>query len=277
MNVTVIGLGKMGASLCADLKEAGFAATLTGVDSDPAAVDYCVSQGIVDEGFTDAALVPSAAGICVLAVPVERMGSAVEAFFSVSREGVVVTDVGSVKSPVIKSVQKALPPGAEFVPAHPVAGDEKHGARSFKKGIYKGKPVVITGGAQDAVRTVERMWEKTGAVTVRMDSEEHDRLFAFISHLPHVCAYSLAAAAASGGKGGGFPLSGGGLKDTTRIAMSDPALWAGILLENSEPVLEAIEVFSRAVEETASAVRAGDRDALVKILERGRAAKAKFP
>lgn len=276
MKIAVIGLGKMGASLCADLKAAG--SEIAGTDADPRAVDYCVSENLVDEGFSSPADIPADTGVYVLAVPVEFMGDVARELFSSPRPGAVVTDMGSVKEPVMRSVEDALPAGAFFVPAHPIAGDEKHGAQSGGRGIFQGKPVIITGGEGDALAVVEDMWKKTGARIVRMTAGEHDRMFAFLSHLPHVCAYALASAAATAGRSNGeaFALSGGGLDDTTRIAMSDPELWAGILVENSAHVLAALERFTDSVAEVAEAVRAGDKGALAGILERGRAAKALF-
>lgn len=272
MKIAVIGLGKIGASICADLKALSAASRVTGVDTNPDSVAYCVSEGIVDKGFESPREVPPDTDISVLAVPVERMESVARDLFTALAHGAVVTDVGSVKAPVAEAVGRILPEGVSFVPAHPVAGDETHGARNFKTGIFRGNPVVITGGPDGAAEKVGEMWKKLGATVVRMSSRDHDRLFAFASHLPHVCSYSLAAAAAAENA---FAVSGGGLRDATRTAMSDPELWAGILVMNSGPVLEAVESFSRMVDETAAAIREGDRKKLAEILERGRAAKAR--
>lgn len=297
MKVAVMGLGKMGASLCADLKAAG--AAVTGSDTDPRAVEHCVSENLIDRGFASPADIPTDVEIYVLAVPVGVMGEVARELFSRPRHGAVVTDIGSVKEPVIRNLEKVLPPDAFFVPAHPIAGDERHGAQNAGRGIFEGKPVIITpgiaGGDTGAVSAVCSMWEKTGAHIVRMPAVEHDRIFAFLSHLPHACAYALAtvAAVAAGGKpdagkpdagkpGAGkpaaeaFSLSGGGLADTTRIALSDPEMWAGILVENSAHVLPALERFGETVAEITEAVRAGDRGRLAETLERGRAAKTLF-
>lgn len=276
MKVAVIGLGKMGASLCADLKAAGLG--VVGADTDPRAVDYCVSENLIDEGFASPADIPADTGIYVLAVPVGFMGDVARELFSSPRPGAVVTDMGSVKEPVMRSVENVLPADASFVPAHPIAGDERRGAQSGGRGIFEGRPVIITGGEGSALAAVEGMWEKTGARMVRMSAGEHDRVFAFLSHLPHVCAYALASSAAEAGRSNGeaFSLSGGGLDDTTRIAMSDPEMWAGILVENSAYVLSAVERFSASVAEMTDALRAGDKGKLTEILQRGREAKELF-
>ncbi len=278
MKVAVIGLGKIGASLCADLKERGIASEITGVDSNPDSVANCISKGLIDIGLNDPSGVRSGVDVCVLAVPVGSMEAVARAFFAVARPGVVVTDVASVKVPVCELMSRILPEGVGFVPAHPIAGDEKHGARSYKTGIFDGNPLIITGGDDKSSGKVKDMWRKTGANIFGMSPEEHDRVFAFISHLPHVCAYSLASVAASAcsGSADALSLSGGGLRDTTRIAMSDPAMWAEILIRNSSPVLEALESFSESVAETAAAVKSRDTEKLTKILERGRSGKALF-
>lgn len=279
MKISVVGLGQMGASLCAALKEAGAADEITGTDINSRVVDYCVSEGLIDRGVETAAEIPrNAADICVLAVPVDSMREAARVFFSVPRPGSVVTDVGSVKESVTKSVESVLPPDASFVPAHPVAGSEKQGAENRQGNIFKASPVIITGGSGDALYKVESMWRKTGAKILKMSAREHDRLFAFISHLPHACAYSLVSVAATvrSEQVDVFSISGGGLKDTTRIAMSDPRLWAGILIENREYVIEALGEFSRSVSDIARTVEAGDKKELARLLERGRSAKELF-
>ncbi len=278
MKIAVIGLGKIGASVCADLKRLRVASEVTGVDTDTESVDYCISRGLVDKGFENPGRISPDTDIYVLAVPVGCMGSVAREILAVVKRGAVVTDVGSVKAPVEDAVGRILPKGVHFVPAHPIAGNETHGARNYATGIFKGNPVVITGGCDGAVEKVENMWKKMGAEIMKMSAAEHDRLFAFVSHLPHVCAYSLASAARAGSEAiEPFTVSGGGLKDTTRIAMSDPKLWADILVQNSGPVLEAIETFLQTVRETADAVKAGDRENLEKILERGRRAKSRDP
>lgn len=133
------------------LKEADAADEITGADTNSAAVDYCVSEGLIDRGFKDAAEIPPDTDIYVLAVPVHRMRTAADALFSTPRPGAVITDVGSVKESVARSIESVLPPDVFFVPAHPVAGSEKQGAKAHKKTIFKGKPVIITSGSGDAL------------------------------------------------------------------------------------------------------------------------------
>lgn len=286
MKIAVIGLGKIGASICADLKMLSIASEVTGVDNSLESVDYCLSKGLVDKGFQNPGRISGDTDISVLAVPVEQMERVALELFTALEPGAVVTDVGSVKAPVAAGIGRILPRGIHFVPAHPIAGDETCGTRSYKTGIFNGNPVVITPlpgapavavweGCAQAVGKVEQMWKKMGANILKMSAEEHDRMFAFVSHLPHVCAFSLASVAASADSETvkSFAVSGGGLKDTTRIAASDPLLWAGILVQNSGPVLEAVESFSMTLRETAEAIKAGDTEKLAKILERGREAK----
>ncbi len=278
MKIAVVGLGKMGASVCADLKALSIASEVTGVDKDSEAVAFCVSEGLVDKGFDDPGKIPPGTEICVLAVPVDFMETISLGIFASSRPGLILTDVGSVKAPIVASINRILPEDVSFVPAHPIAGDETHGARNYKRGIFKDNPVVVACEPDEASKKVEAVWEKMGARILRMSPEKHDRMFAFVSHLPHVCAYSLASAAASARSEGPdvFSISGGGLRDTTRIAMSEPEMWAGILIQNSGPVLEALEGFSREVDAIGGAVRSGNKKELVKLLKRGREAKSRF-
>lgn len=286
MKIAVIGLGKIGASVCADLKTLSIASEVTGVDRNAESVDYCLSKGLVDKGFQNPGRISGDTEISVLAVPVEQMERVALELFPALEPGAVVTDVGSVKGPVAAGIGRILPGGIHFVPAHPIAGDETCGTRNYKTGIFNGNPVVITTplgppaaavceGYAQAAGKVEHMWKKMGANILKMSAERHDRMFAFVSHLPHVCAFSLASVAASADSETvkSFAVSGGGLKDTTRIAASDPHLWAGILVQNSGPVLEAMESFSMTLRETAEAIKAGDMEKLAKILERGREAK----
>ena len=278
MKIAVVGLGKIGASVCADLKALNIASEVTGVDKDPEAVAFCVSKGLVDKGFEDPGDIPPDTEICVLAVPVDFMETVSLRIFTSSRPGLVLTDVGSVKVPVVAGIKRILPKDVSFVPAHPIAGDETHGASNYKRGIFKDNPVIVACEPSEATKKVESIWKKMGARILRMSPERHDWLFAFISHLPHVCAYSLASVAASlsSEESDVFSISGGGLRDTTRIAMSDPEMWAGILIQNSGPVLEALGGFSREVAAIAGAVESGDKKELKRLLERGHEAKSLF-
>ncbi len=178
--------------------------------------------------------------------------------------GALVTDVGSVKGPVVRAVGPlAEAAGVAFVPGHPIAGTERSGIGAARADLFDGRVTVLTPTASTDPACVARaadLWARLGASVMQMDVSTHDALFAAISHLPHLVAFALVAAlAADPVLAEAAPrLSGAGLRDTTRIAGSSPSLWRGICLANREALLAALDRFEAVVADLRRALEAGD-------------------
>ena len=274
--VAVIGLGLIGGSLAAALRESGEVGEVFGVERDAESLRFALENGIADAGSSEIGPGVSGSEIVVVATYVDaiaRVAGEVSGFVS---PGTVVCDVGSVKAPVVREMEKG-PGNIRFVGAHPIAGKETSGVRESDPGLFSGKRCVVTpveSTCPEALLAVKTLFSLVGSETVEMDPEAHDKVFSLVSHLPHAVAYSLVGAVASGGgERNLFDFSGGGLADFTRIADSSPEMWAGIFIGNRDALLGAIRGFAGKLGEIEKAVASGNVENLAALLRKARDSK----
>lgn len=265
-----MGVGLVGGSLAWSVKGRGLADEVVGVEHDRASGLRAVERGIVDRVATLAEGV-SGADLIVLAVPVGRLEAvARETAPLVKGSAAVVTDVGSVKAPVVTRLEPLF---ARFVGGHPMAGSERSGVEAASATLFEGAQCVVTPTLHTdsaALDLVERMWRWVGASVVRMDPGVHDEQVAAVSHLPHLAAVSLVNTAAGPGDGRALAVAGGGFRDTTRIAGGSPELWRDICLMNQGPVLKMLADYTGEVNRLRDLVARGDGPGLLEALIRAR-------
>jgi prephenate dehydrogenase len=193
----------------------------------------------------------------------------------------VITDGGSTKQNVIEYARRFLGAHYErFVPSHPIAGTENSGADAAFSELYRDRNVIMVPQPEtkaSAVRLVRAAWEACGARIVRLDARQHDEIFAAVSHLPHVVAFALVSMLA---KHPNAPTllgySGGGLRDTVRIAGSSPEMWRDICLANRDALLDLLDEYSDELELARGAIESGDAGALTDMFERARRARSRW-
>jgi cyclohexadieny/prephenate dehydrogenase len=223
------------------------------------------------EAARDAALV-------VVAAPVDQIIPLVRQIASALPPGAIVTDVGSVKAEITRFGSAALGPGTHFVGSHPMAGSEKTGWEHSTAGLFVRRTCFVTPLPEtdsQALETVAAFWRTVGAEVVTVAPDQHDEIVAHISHLPQVIASSLCSFLAQKNPGWRNH-SGGGLRDTTRIAGSDPQLWRSILEQNRDEVLRALRHFQEELHGFQIALANRDYPEVVARLERGRAYRDQF-
>jgi len=271
VRIAILGIGLIGGSLAAALRARGVAASIAGcAPGDDAA--RASELGLVDEAFTDPVAAVQGADWVVLAAPVPAMDSLMRSIAPVLGAATRITDCGSTKRSVVESARSAL--GAAFsryVAGHPIAGSERSGPDAANPDLFRGRRWVLC-PVSDAQRehcgALRQLLEPTGAVISEMMPEAHDRLFAEVSHWPHAVAFALGAAIARGGLAdSAIEFSGGGLRDTSRIAASSPDLWAGILLDNADAVLESAGRYRAELDRIIGAIESRDRATLIDGLE----------
>ncbi len=194
--------------------------------------------------------------VVVLCVPVQAMPELVARMLAFLPARTTVTDAGSVKAPLLAALEPML--GARYVGAHPMAGSEKRGFAAARADLFDGARCFIVPSAdEDRTRIVEALWKAAGCHLERIPAPTHDAIVARVSHLAHALAPALIRAAA---RHPSKPLryAGPGLRDTTRLASSDPALWAGILSANRPEVLDALEAVGAEIAGLQAALRSGD-------------------
>lgn len=259
MRVALLGTGLIGGSLGAALRERGH--VVVGWDPDAEAAGVALERGLVDETSPDRASAVAGAEVVVLAGPPDAV---VTTLADLSTEALVI-DVAGVKQPVV-----AVAAGHRFVGTHPMAGREHGGPRHASAALFRGATwVVVTDGADpEDVDLVVDLVASTGANPVRMTAARHDAAVAAISHLPQVVAGALVAHAAD--ETDRLGLAAGSFRDLTRVALSDPATWAQVLVANAGEVAPQLRELAGRLEAMAAAVDGGDRDAVEAVLDDAR-------
>jgi prephenate dehydrogenase len=234
-------------------------------------LDAVAASGVADSVSTDAAAAVDGADLVVLATPVGVMGEVVTAAAGSLAAGALVTDVGSVKAPVVAAVAPQVAArGATFLGSHPMAGSEHAGFENARPDLFEGAACILTPQGGEPARAVEALqafWEALGCRVWMMPPAAHDRVAARVSHVPHAVAAALVEAALNG-DGDATRFIGQGFRDTTRVAAGDPALWTGILTENRTAVVDGLREVGRTIDELASALERGDEPAVRRFLDR---------
>jgi prephenate dehydrogenase len=273
MKLALIGCGLLGGSLAAAWRRAGCVSTVFGFDADPQRSARGVALGICDRAAPSAAEALRDADVVALATPVGALDAA---FAEVARHapaGAIVTDVGSTKDGVIAGARAALGGGfARFVPGHPIAGGALPGIENASADLFAERWVITTPQAETAaapLKWVEDAWRASGAMVERMSAPEHDRIFAAVSHLPHVLAFALVDLIAAQPDGQRkLQFAGAGFRDFSRIAASDAIMWRDIALANGAALGAELAALRRQLDDVQAAVDAGDGPALRQIFER---------
>ncbi|MCD6732897.1 MAG: prephenate dehydrogenase/arogenate dehydrogenase family protein [Burkholderiaceae bacterium] len=267
--IAILGVGLIGGSLAAALKRAGAVGQVAGYSpNDDARVARAL--GHVDVACDSVAEAVAGASFVVLAAPVTAMPELFAQLRDALEPQAIVTDCGSTKRSVIDAARLALGDAfLRYVPGHPIAGSEHSGPQAADPDLFRGRrwllcPVDTT--PQQHCEAVRRLLETAGAQVSTLDPAQHDRVFAEASHWPHAVAFGLSAAIAGGELAEqALEFSGAGLRDTTRVGASSPAMWADILLDNRDACLASAARFRASNEAIVAALEAGDRDALVAI------------
>ncbi len=268
--IAIIGLGLMGASLALALRRRHCVREIVGVSRTAATAARALEMGVVDRIAESPRTGVAGADAVVIATPVCTVPEVLTDAAGALEDDAVVTDVGSVKGFVVEQARRVLGHGsmANFVPGHPIAGTERSGVGAAFPELYDHRHVVLTPVEETGDRPLSRvthMWETAGADVIEMPVEQHDRLLAATSHLPHVIAYALVECLADDPDAERlFDLAAGGFYDFTRIASSDPTMWRDICLTNKHAILDAVGVFRDRIDAFERAIGSADGERLLR-------------
>jgi prephenate dehydrogenase len=278
-SVALVGTGLIGGSIGLALRRAGV--RVCGFDRDAERGAAALDAGALDAVAPDLAAAVSGSDLSVVAVPVGFVADVVvEALDAGAR---LVTDVGSVKAPVVAAVEAARPDAApRYVGGHPMAGSEQEGLAGASADLFVGATWVLTptGRTDPAVFAEVRSWvSELGAEAIGVPPELHDALVAVVSHVPQLAASTLMNVANRGGDEHAvlLRLAAGGFRDMTRIASSHPAIWPDICLANRDAIVGALDDYLDELMRVRRIVADGDRDALLTLLADARAARRNLP
>lgn len=267
-HIVLIGVGLIGGSFVLDLKRLGRVETVTGIDLDRDNLDRALERRVIDRAYTQIdGLSMHEADLVVIATPVSTLPDICRAVRPYLNAHTAVTDVGSTKQSAIRAFRSVLPEHlSRCVAAHPIAGSDRSGALSAQFGLFQDRKLVIAPHGEEcaeALELVEGLWQAVGAQTFRMDAEEHDAVFAAVSHMPHLAAFAYVHQIADHPDRQRYlEFAATGFRDFTRIASSHPAVWADICLANKNSLLDLIAGLHTQLSELEHILTEEDRTAL---------------
>ncbi len=273
--VTLAGVGLLGGSLGLAVKRRGLARNVEGLVRRVASLGECRRLGVVDQATRDPLTAARDADLVVLCTPIGRMRETLERMLPGLKRHALVTDVGSVKGPVVRELEPLVAEaGGHFVGSHPMAGAEKNGPAAAQPDLFVDAVCVVTPtrrSSPGAVKRIEALWRAVGAVTLRLAPEVHDELVSRSSHLPHVVAAELANSILSPAhRREQALLCATGFRDATRIASSSPAMWRDIALNNAQNLSRALGVFIEGLQGFRRTLARGDVQAIEEFFEQAK-------
>lgn len=276
--IVICGVGLIGGSFALALRQAGLVQTVVGIGRRRETLEEAKRLGIIDEIAEDWAGALKGADLLLLAMPVGQMDAVMAAAAPHLEPQTLVTDAGSTKADVFQAVYSHLNHRlARVVPAHPIAGAEKSGPTAANADLFHGKRVVLTplpeneSGAIDRVRLA---WQACGADVCEMSPQDHDRVFAAVSHLPHLLAFGLVHEIQSRGNAEQlFSFAASGFRDFTRIAGSHPEMWRDICVANRHALLAELDAYLTQLAYLRALLMQGDGSALEALFAEASAAR----
>ena len=274
-HIALVGLGLIASSIALNIKSKKNRIKITGYSrtkktrEEARKINFCTVCDNYEDCIKEANLV-------ILCVPVGAMGDTMEKIAPYLSKTAIVTDVGSVKESVILEVQKKLPKGVFFVPAHPLAGTENSGPSAGYASLFENRWCILTPSKKvpiEIIKKVKFFWEQLGSNVVEMDAKHHDLVLSVTSHAPHLIAFTMVGVAdefSKVTKSEVINYSAAGFRDFTRLAASDPIMWRDIFLNNKDAALEILGRFTEELFTLQKAIRKKDGEYLLKYFERTR-------
>ncbi|PAF49388.1 prephenate dehydrogenase [Helicobacter sp. 12S02232-10] len=244
MQAGIIGLGLIGGSMGLALQQAKMFKTILGYDINPLHTQQALSLGLVDECVSFDEI--QECDVIFLAIPLEGIIQALQKLDKTSPHTTII-DLGGAKEKIIAAVPPKI--RKNFIAAHPMSGTEFYGPKAALKDLFKNKIIIFTdleNSGEFQIACAKEIFLSIGMRIIKMNSKDHDKHIAFISHLPHIISYALANTVLSQENPQTIlALVGGGFKDMSRISKSSPIMWNDIFKQNKENVLKSIDLFGK--------------------------------
>jgi cyclohexadieny/prephenate dehydrogenase len=267
--LTIVGVGLIGASLGLAARRLGFARRVVGLGRNPASLEQAARIGAIDQGCLHGSEAVAGADFVVVCTPVDLIARQVLELSKDCKPGTLFTDAGSTKSLIVKAIETGSPSNAHFVGGHPLAGSEKKGPEHADATLFRNRWTVLTPTPRtnpEALAKVREFWESLGSHVRIMTPEAHDATLALTSHLPHLVASALAGLLPASA----FDLAATGFRDTTRVAAGDPALWSAIFQHNREALLASLGATERRLADFRNALESSDWNRVQDLLAQGK-------
>lgn len=275
-NICIIGVGLIGGSFAAGLKQSGQIKSIIGFGRNEENLIKAKSLNVIDDYSLDIAIALKGVDMVLIATPVNSFAAVLEMIKPYIDDSVVISDVGSTKGSVVavaKEVFGEVP--SRFIPAHPIAGKEKSGVEASDGELFNHKRVILTpeeNADTKALEAVSKLWTILGAKVETMTHQKHDDLLAMTSHLPHMLAFGLMDYLVKSNPDA-CDYAAGGFKDFSRIASSDAVMWRDICLNNSADIIKHIQGYQQALDNLSGLIESNESDALEKLFSKAKTAR----
>ncbi|MEJ7593912.1 MAG: prephenate dehydrogenase/arogenate dehydrogenase family protein [Planctomycetaceae bacterium] len=261
-SIAIVGVGLIGGSIAAAVRKRFPECKVIGIGRNQERLKLATARGLLTEWSDQisSATIPDRT-LGIVCLPVDQIAGAVRQLLDADCE--LVTDAGSVKASVYAALDDVA--GGRFVGSHPIAGSEHTGFENSDADLFVNRMCVVTPvkATQIATERIVAFWKSIGSTVQQMSPDEHDRVLALTSHLPHVVAAVMSGCVAAEL----LPFTGTGFRDTTRIAAGSASLWTSILLGNATHCVESIDAAERLLQKFREAITTGDAPTLESLLE----------
>ncbi len=279
--VVIFGVGLIGGSFALALRRANAVSEVVGFGRSAQTLEQALQLGIIDRIGDDVAREVRDADLVLLATPVAQMADLFARIAPHLGAQTLITDGGSTKSDVVSYARQHLGKHrANFVPAHPIAGAEKSGAAAAQADLYAGKKVVLTPlpeNSSGALARVRRAWELCGAVVNELTPQQHDEVFAAVSHLPHLLSFALVHDLAQReNRDLLLSFAASGFRDFTRIAASSPEMWRDICLANRDALMRELMQYANELHVLYQALERRDAGKLEEVFAEARKVRSNW-
>ncbi len=263
--IAILGVGFMGGSLALALKNEFSAIEVSGYARSKMAYQKLKKLKILDRVDLNLEECVKDADLVAMAMPVEVIEEYFKKMKNFLKKGAIVFDLGSSKKIIEKSAKKYLPQRVEFVGCHPLCGSEKSGAQFSNPKLYQGELCLITSSSRKkAVRKIKQLWQSLGSRVEFVDSEFHDKVLSFVSHLPHLISFSLTHSVPKDY----LKFSSKSFKDLTRISKSPSCVWAEIFLSNRANILIDLKQFQKTLASFGKLIKNGDKKKIINLINK---------
>jgi len=274
--LSIIGCGLIGSSIFKALKKKGLVKKLITFDNDESVTKIIKKEKLTDKIVSSLEEAVHDSQLVLIATPLSSFESIVGSLKKYLKPGTILTDTNSVKKGPNEIIKKINLKNVSWIPGHPVSGTEKSGPISGTAELFENRWTILSPSSetdQSDIKKVSDLWESIGSKVKIMSATDHDKILSLTSHLPHVIAYNIVKTTTDNNeklKTDVIRYSAGGLRDFTRIAASNPTMWKDIFIDNSDLIIDAINNFSRNLEEFKKIIAEKDGKKLLSIFEKAK-------
>ena len=272
--ICIIGCGLIGSSLARAIKKNNLAEKIVSSNRSDAVNKKVIELKIVDDSSSDTKKMADGSDLVVIATPLSSYEDVISKIKNSLKNGVILTDVGSVKENIINLIEKNIPESISWIPSHPIAGTEESGPEAGFSELFQNRWCILTPSKkakEKDINLLQTFWEKVGSKVDIMQAKQHDYILSITSHIPHLIAYNIVNTSLNiqdENESTIVKYSAGGLRDFTRIAASNPIMWRDIFIQNKKNTSKMIDQFIKNLEDLKKAIENGDGKKLEQIFTR---------